>query len=219
VLLLSILASFSAIAVLSVKDTFTDNQVSFIENLKSKTVFIEWKQYTGSGVIIGDNYIITCAHIFKDQNIEFSPIKITTYSHLVCEAAILHKSEEDDLTILQTTNPLIFDNSITKSKFNTSLLDTGQKVFHIGNWYGPNFPNSYSEGSVSNPKVKLIDQTRDNIFVSLNVYPGSSGGGVFNEKGECIGIVQMIMNNGGSLVIPARHIKAWAAYIDFNWPN
>lgn len=73
-------------------------------------------------------------------------------------------------------------------------VEVGDRIYTISNPEG--FVNSLSEGLVSS--IREIDNT---LFYQITapISEGSSGGAVFNEFGEVIGVATMVMKEGQNL--------------------
>jgi S1-C subfamily serine protease len=146
---------------------------------------VERKMVTGgTGFLFNSkDYIITNYHVVKGA----SSILAKFTNGQTVEAVVVAKDPKNDIAILKLaqTPPL----SATPIKLgDSSQARAGEKIFTIG------YPASkimgekpkYSEG-VINSMTGLKD---DPAFfqVSVPVQPGNSGGPLFNERGEVIGI-------------------------------
>ena len=138
----------------------------------------------GTGFLFSSkDYVITNYHVVEGAN----SIRAKFTNGQTVEAVVVAKDSKNDIAILKLVNspPL----SATPIKLgDSSQARTGEKIFTIG------YPASkimgekpkYSEG-VINSMTGLKD---DPAFfqVSVPVQPGNSGGPLFNERGEVIGI-------------------------------
>ena len=138
----------------------------------------------GTGFIFSkENYIITNYHVVKNSG----SILAKFINGETVKAKVVAKDIRGDIAILKLTDVPPF--SVAQIKLgDSSQARIGEKVFTIG------YPASnlmgerpkYSEG-VINAMTGLKD---DPAFfqVSLPIQPGNSGGPLFNERGEVIGI-------------------------------
>jgi S1-C subfamily serine protease len=138
----------------------------------------------GTGFIFSkENYIITNYHVVKNSG----SILTKFINGETVKAKVVAKDIRGDIAILKLTEVPPF--SVAQIKLgDSSQSRMGEKVFTIG------YPASnlmgerpkYSEG-VINAMTGLKD---DPAFfqVSLPIQPGNSGGPLFNERGEVIGI-------------------------------
>lgn len=135
----------------------------------------------GAGVYISqDNHVLTCDHLFTLVSI--SSVTVCNYDDSCFDATILSRESELDLALLRTT-------AVKRSSFvriaSPHSLRVGQDVFAIGAPLG--FAFSVSHGIVSalnRDGVGVYNMTQSDTFIN----PGNSGGGLFNMKGELIGI-------------------------------
>jgi len=85
-------------------------------------------------------------------------------------------------------------------------------LYHVGNFHGSRMPLSFSvgvfSGSYRNLDGVLFDQT------TVTALPGSSGGGVYLQSGEYIGMISRAAASDVNFIVPARTIRRWA--IDHN---
>lgn len=164
-----------------------------------------------SGVIISkDGYVITCNHCFGDkeppQNItvltwtgeDERPIKVK--AHLVM------REHDMDLAILKLDG----DNKhLHYAKLgNSDKLVRGDEVMAVG------FPLGMS-WTVSNGVVSGTHRGFTNLIQhTAPINPGNSGGGLFNTKGELIGINEATLGafpipnwSGVGLAIPSSSVQ------------
>lgn len=91
----------------------------------------------------------------------------------------------------------------------------GTYICHVGSRHGQFGANSFSSGRISavgrtlkSVSNKLFDQT------SVSASPGSSGGGVFFEKGKhagkCLGLIVRGGESTFNFIVPVRRMKTWA---------
>jgi serine protease Do len=150
----------------------------------------------GSGFVIGkDGDIVTCYHVMRG----YSKATVTTSDEKkfqVRNVTALNKS--DDLARISLS---AVDYNFTNLSLNTTTPDVGQEVIAIGGPLG--LEKTVSQG--------IVSAIRNNtIQITAPISPGSSGGPVFNMKGEVIGVVSSQMKNGQNLnfAIPANLISA-----------
>jgi hypothetical protein len=148
----------------------------------------------GSGFVISkDGDVVTCYHVMRG----YSSATVTTSDEKnfqVSNVTALNKS--DDLARIS----LSADNhSFSNLSLNTTTPDVGQEVIAIGGPLG--LEKTVSQG--------IVSAIRNNtIQITAPISPGSSGGPVFNMRGEVIGIVSSQMKSGQNLnfAIPANLI-------------
>lgn len=136
----------------------------------------------GSGVVIKKNgYIMTNNHVIEGAN------KITvTVNKKNYTAKVVGTNSENDIAVLKirATNltPVTYGNS--------DKIDVGDMAVIIGNPLGE-LGGSVTAGIVSakNREVTLSNQKMSLIQTDASVNPGNSGGGMFNDHGQLIGVV------------------------------
>jgi S1-C subfamily serine protease len=87
----------------------------------------------------------------------------------------------------------------------SDLVKPGQKVFAIGNPEG--YTNTISEGIIS--QIREFTPGINSFQITAPISQGSSGGALFNTKGEVIGITNMIDWYGQNInfAVPINYVK------------
>lgn len=156
---------------------------------------------SGSGVIIDqDGLLITCAHVVQDAKV----IKIKLNDGRTFDAEKEYIDEQIDIAFYKIKKGNNEKIPFVKMGDSNQLKPT-ETIFAIGNAF--NIGQSITKGIVS-AKRRIID---GKIFFQTDaaVNPGNSGGGVFNELGEYIGIPSAIAtrtgaNHGVGFIIPSK---------------
>ena len=88
----------------------------------------------------------------------------------------------------------------------SDLVRPGDSVVAIGHPLG--LEDTVSNGLVS--AVRVIDPTLTVLQISAPIAPGSSGGPLFSDKGEVIGVARLYSTKGQNLNfgVPVRYLKA-----------
>lgn len=142
---------------------------------------------SGSGVIIHEKYILTNYHVVKDA------AKITAYDQTQKSEQTLTLSAFDsdlDIAILYTENL----NTPPASIGNSDAITTGEWALCIGNPIGRQFTGTVTLGIISSPNRIIPLSGEDHqtmIQTDAKINAGNSGGGLFNIKGQLIGIPTM----------------------------
>lgn len=186
-----------------------------------KTTFNSTSASAGSGVVIGSYkvdgidagyYIVTNAHVIQDEDGNTSSnIKIrTTDGKEYAVSGVRGTDSYGDIAVLMVNTK----DSLTGARFgNSNSLVLGQEVIAIGN------PLGELGGSISNGIISALDREIEidgNIYNLLQtnaaINAGNSGGGLFNMKGELIGIVNAKSSGLGiegiGFAIPSNDAKA-----------
>ena len=138
----------------------------------------------GSGVIMSqDGYIMTCAHVVNGA----SSIKVTVNgSDQAYEATVVGGDTTADIAIIK-----IEATGLTAAVMGDSdALAVGESVVAVGNPLGT-LGGTVTTGIISavNRSVTVNNNQMSLIQTNASISPGNSGGGLFNGKGELIGIV------------------------------
>ena len=156
---------------------------------------------SGSGFIAFDNDIlITNAHVIEDvvKNYSYYLEVISEENKLYKVLGVLGYSKSNDYAILRIEN----QNDMKPLKVAPSIQNVGNKVLAIGSPLG--LKNTVSDGIISN----YYDNEQRYQFTAP-ISPGSSGGALFNNKGEVIGITYASNTDGQNLnlAIPIKFVK------------
>ena len=154
------------------------------ETISTNPFFPQYVQDgAGSGVIISeDGYIITNAHVISGA----SQIKVRTSDKTEYEAEMIGSDSKSDIAVLKIEatglTPAVVGNS--------DNLVVGEFTLAVGNPMGT-LGGTVTNGIISalNRDITVQGQTMNLLQTNAAVSPGNSGGGLFNEKGELIGIV------------------------------
>ena len=131
----------------------------------------------GSGVVVGKDKIITNCHVAEAKpNIQLQ----VEYKDKVYAADLIGQINEYDLCLIQTNNLNV---PIVTIK-HASELKVGQRVYAIGTPRG--FELTLTDGLISS--LRNFNGESKIIQTSAAISPGSSGGGLFDDKGALIGI-------------------------------
>lgn len=136
----------------------------------------------GSGVIISnDGYIVTNNHVIDGA----SKIMIKLKNSDVYEASVVGKSSEYDIAVLK-----IDANDLQSVILGDSeKLVVGDTAVVVGNPLGSGATVTNGIISALDREIDLGDSIMNLLQTNAAVNPGNSGGGLFNGKGELVGIV------------------------------
>ena len=160
----------------------TTNQIS---NTSSSLQVNTGDVATGTGFLFSSSdYVITSYHVVHGSK----SISVRLINGERIDATVAIKDTNNDIAILKlSTSPRSRQNIITIG--DSSLVRTGDRVFTYGfplvALLGNQEPR-YSEGFINS--LSGISNDPRLFQVSIPIQPGNSGGPVFNEKGELIGM-------------------------------
>ncbi|MEG1068953.1 MAG: trypsin-like peptidase domain-containing protein [Ruthenibacterium sp.] len=144
----------------------------------------------GSGVIISeDGYIITNSHVVAGAD----QIKVTLHDKTEYDAKVLGSDTKTDIALLKLEAKGLTPATIG----NSENLTVGEFTLAVGNPLG-RLGGTVTDGIISalNRDITIDSQTMNLMQTNAAVSPGNSGGGLFNARGELIGIVNA--KSGGS---------------------
>ena len=211
---------------------------SYLQDV-SVTIHADGSQ--GSGVIKikdGVTYVLTCGHVVESlrherksvnpktgSRVEFDDAKVVkeiyedgrSVGYVALDAEVVRYSDAEngeDLALLRVRKKNLFKNTVVFSN-ETKPVPVGNKLFHVGSLLGQIGSNSLTTGIVSqHGRVRsntVFDQSTASSF------HGSSGGGLFNEKGEYIGMVVRGAGETFNLYVPMRRILEWADRVEIGF--
>lgn len=165
-----------------------ENTVVVIDvSTKTSNRFGTTEQVTGSGsgVIISENgYILTCNHVVEDA----SSVKVTLKSGDAYDAVLVGCDETGDIAVLK----IDAGTALPYAKQGCSAdLVVGEWVVAVGNPLGT-LGGTVTTGIISATErnVTMSDGSEMTLIqTDTAINSGNSGGGLFNLKGELIGIV------------------------------
>lgn len=156
----------------------------------------------GSGVVIDNATVITNCHVTHGGAV--FKVKMQTAQY---DASILVADEKHDLCKLSV--PGLSAPSVGIGRVGS--LKVGQKVYAIGSPHGLDL-------TISDGLVSSLRDGPDGTYIQTTapVSPGSSGGGLFDETGQLVGIVTFQDRTGQNLnfAIPAEWINTMSASTD-----
>ena len=143
---------------------------------------------SGSGFIItSDGYIITNYHVIEDAYKGNYPVTVITYDETAYEAEIIGFDADNDIALLK-----IDAEGLSAAQLGDSDdLVVGQTVYAVGNPLGT-LSYTMTSGIVSALDRTISTNTTDAVTVfqiDAAVNSGNSGGPVYNEAGQVIGVV------------------------------
>lgn len=180
---------------LTAEQIFHKNYKSIVE---SKCSSVNGDSY-GTGILVKEGAILTNYHVCsytllgEDYNYEEISYRFSSDSEYFT-ASVMASDSDLDLALL-TIDREGLTNFVN---IDISDLQYGEKCFSIGN--ANNLGISISEGIISIPSISITYDNISQTYIQSNtdIYPGSSGGGLFNDKGNLIGITSFRLNDSSS---------------------
>ena len=209
-------AIFAANFSLSGKGTvLVDNLICKEINYSNSSVSVSKSDYdvkaTGSGILISENgYIITNEHVIDNANkiqVELTNEGVSkTYS-----AILVQKDKDNDLAILKINDEAFKPLPKLKYSFKESgAVEVGTSAFTIGfplALSGMGKEAKYTDGKVSSKTG--YNGSLSTFQTSIPVQPGNSGGPVFNNNGELMGLINASVSqtDNVSYAVKLNYIK------------
>ena len=173
---------------LSVKDIVINVKNSVVEITTSVTkTSLFMGQYVtsgaGSGVILSkEGLIVTNHHVINEAD----EISVRLSNGETHKATLIDSDVQTDLAVIridaENLQPAVLGNS--------DDMYVGDAVYAIGNPLG-SLGGTVTEGilSAKDREITIEGQSMTLLQTSAAINPGNSGGGLFNSKGELIGVV------------------------------
>lgn len=181
-------ASVSDIAAFASRSVVMVNtEVNAFNMFGSQTV-----QAAGSGVIISsDGYIATNFHVVEGA----ANVKVTLADGSEYPAYVVGGDKDNDIAVLKIDATGLTAASIGDSE----KLAVGEFCLAIGNPLGT-LGGTVTDGIISalDREITIGETDMNLIQTNAAVSPGNSGGGLFNSKGELVGIVNAKMAGQGA---------------------
>lgn len=155
---------------------------NIIKQVISSVVFVDSNNWSGSGVIIGPNTVLTAEHVVKDAN----NLEIYTAWGETYKAVGSKWDPNNDCGLIFFKEK--FENIANLG--DSDSVEVGDGVFTIGSPFGKELFNAVAYGIVAGIDYSIPFWNEvDTIVIDVAGNPGSSGGPVFNMDGKVIGIV------------------------------
>ncbi|MCC6337465.1 MAG: trypsin-like peptidase domain-containing protein [Myxococcales bacterium] len=162
---------------------------------------------TGSGVLLHkDGFVVTAAHVVEDAEV----IEVQWKDGSSTGATVVTLSRSEDVALLKVDDVPKSAQVVTLG--DSDGLKAGQRVFAVGAPMG--LEHTLTSGVVSalrtNPERGFAPRKLIQTDVPIN--QGNSGGPLFNEAGEVVGIASFILStSGGSMglgfAVPSNTVR------------
>lgn len=140
----------------------------------------------GSGIVVSsDGYILTNTHVID----EGERATVQLYDGTTCAAKLVAADSQSDVAILK-----IEKTGLTPAVFASSKnIRTGDAVCAIGNPLSPDYSLTMTSGIISatSREVSYNGAVMKLLQTDTSINEGNSGGPLFNDRGQVIGITNM----------------------------
>lgn len=200
-------ATGSELTIAEINDMNENAVVEIVTSGTAQGIFgqMEMVEGAGSGVIVNANgYIVTNYHVIQGAN----KVTVTLHNGDSYSASIVGGDNENDIAVLKINAKDLKVAVIGDS----STVDVGDLAVAIGNPLGQ-LGGTCTQGIISalNRRLTVDNRTLDLLQTDSAINPGNSGGGLFNSKGELIGIVESKSSGTGieglGFAIPINTVK------------
>lgn len=157
--------------------------------------------FVGSGVVISDDgYVVTNYHVVSAGTSTVASEISVVYGEKEYPAEYIAGDEDSDIAVLKVDGL----NAPAAKIGNSDELTVGDWALVIGNPLGEEFANTLTVGVISGLQRDMTSTDRNGnitgtemIQTNAAINSGNSGGGLFNIRGELVGITSMKLSNNG----------------------
>ena len=193
----------------SVKDMFAELSSSIVVVL----TFDDGGRKTGqgSGVVVGKNEVVTNCHVVSNARTIAvrQAADVRGRETYLMEAELVARNEQRDLCLLSVKELSVPPAAPPVTFAAVRSVSIGEEVYAIGAPQGLDL--SLSRGIISQLRGNYGKQSAPIIQTDAAISPGSSGGGLFNENGELLGITTFKFSGGASeglsFALPVEWVK------------
>ena len=192
-----VLLSLSIVVAVLFASTFSAAAIGFEAEKAYEAVFVIYSGNSmGSGFALGENCIVTNAHVIENPY----SITVATYGGTEYRASVLGLNEAEDIAVL-----IVKDAAFPYLRVgDLSAMKTGDDIYAIG---APNgMAYTLTKGGISAKERVIRNQTYIQIDAPIN--HGNSGGPLLNDAGLVLGMntLKMSDSEGIGLAIPITRI-------------
>ncbi len=169
----------------------------------------------GSGTLLvkgGEVYVLTAHHVVKGDHCTGDRFSVTQFKSSLdgVETVVTYRGKlsttlPDEDAALISLGKL---EGVAGCKVADKPPSVDDPIIHCGSYGGGGGSNVFRHSIAKGSVVGLGRYLKDQLFDTgdFTMYPGSSGGGVFNAAGELIGFVSRGMGDRACLFVPARRL-------------
>ncbi len=191
------------------------NVADTVVEIRTESVTAKWgRQYivsgAGSGVIVGKTdgayYIVTNNHVISGAR----EITVSTRSLAQYDATLVATDDSADIAVVK----VVTDDTLALATWGDSDdLQVGEDLIAIGNPLG-SLGGTVTKGilSATSRNITVGSYTMKLLQTDTAINPGNSGGGLFNMRGQLIGVVNAKTTDeeieGICFAIPGNYAKS-----------
>ena len=192
-----VLLSLIIVVAVLFASTLSAGAIGFEAEEVYESVFVIYSGNSlGSGFAVGENCIVTNAHVIDDPD----DIIVETYGGTQHRAAVIGLNEHEDIAVLIVKGARFPYLEIA----DLSTMKTGDDIYAIGAPKGMAY--TLTKGGISAKEREVGNQTYIQIDAPIN--QGNSGGPLMNDAGQVLGMntLKMTDSEGIGLAIPVTRI-------------
>jgi serine protease Do len=177
--------------------TLSVGAIGFEAETAYESVFVIYSGNSlGSGFAVGENCIVTNAHVIDNPR----SITVETYGGTKYKASVLGMNEQQDIAVLIVKDAQFPYLDIA----DMSTMKTGDDIYAIGAPKGMAY--TLTKGGVSAKERMIRNQSYIQIDAAIN--EGNSGGPLLNDAGQVLGMntLKMSDSEGIGLAIPISRV-------------
>lgn len=190
------------------KQQSTEREINAVKSqISSSTQPAAQAKIGGTGFLIdGRGYLVTSAHVVeKADSVYIQNIKGQYY-----KASTIYINQQSDLAILKIDDPRFQSLKTLPYSISKQTAELGEEIFTLG--YPRSTPEIvYNRGYLSAGTGFNGDSLSYQIAISAN--PGNSGGPIFNELGDVIGVLSGKQTSAEGVTFSSRSKNIFAALL------
>lgn len=192
-----VLLSLIIVVAVLFASTLSVGAIGFEAEQAYESVFVIYSGNSlGSGFAVGENCIVTNAHVIDNPR----SITVETYGGTKYKASVLGMNEQQDIAVLIVKDATFPYLDIA----DLSTMKTGDDIYAIGAPKGMAY--TLTKGGVSAKERMIGNQAYIQIDAAIN--EGNSGGPLLNDAGQVLGMntLKMSDSEGIGLAIPISRV-------------
>lgn len=187
-----------------------DNKITIVSQSGAEKRPATIAKFGGTGFLLsGQGFVATSYHIIKEAR----TLQVAN-NGFGYDAKVVFSDPATDFAILQIQDSTFDVLPYVPYNIFSSTAQMGQKVFTLGY---PRTDLVYGEGVISSLSGFNDDTIAYQISVPLN--PGNSGGPVFDEQGNVVGLISAKQDNieGAAFAVKSTYINDILGKLDHTW--
>lgn len=191
----------------SLDELETECLVGRLERLHSGTmVQVVAENVTGSGVIVWETeeelFLVTAAHVLAKQP---EKVRVRLIDEIQVDCVEYQMAEHADLALLRISKEEIAEYQVAVMAADDTGAQTGSLIAVMGSRTAA--ASQIQEGMVLEPWIYVEDYGQHMLLLQAELTMGMSGGGVFDQEEELIGIISGTNEYGEAVAVPVSVLR------------